>query len=333
MKHSARITLILVFVFALSQIMGLWIVSKYIDVSASINGQKVVWQDLPYKMERPVVENESTSFIPIAIALIIGTLLVLLLIKINKPWILKIWFLAVICLTLSFAFAAFMPQMYALSLALIVGFWKMFRPNIFIHNISELFIYGGLAAIFVPLLNVFAAFMLLLFISLYDIIAVWHTKHMVKMAQFQSEQRMFAGLFIPYGNSGMTSSSPKEMGSNHEKPSRKTQKPQTISSKTDSPKHSLDKANEPLEGKAKGRVAVLGGGDMGFPLIFTGVVLKGAILSVGFGAAMLKVGVIPICASIALYLLLLQGEKDKFYPAMPFLSAGCMGGYGIYLLL
>ena len=316
MKHTSIVTLILVGIFLLSQVTGLWIVDKYINHPSSERAGEVVWNDLPYNFERPPVQNKTSSFVPIAIAIIIGTLLVLWLIKLGKPWILRLWFFGVIALTLSFSFAAFVPQEVALALAVFVAVWKMFRPNIFIHNISELFIYGGLAAIFVPMLNIYAAVLLLLFISVYDIIAVWKTKHMVDMAKFQAEARMFAGLFIPYDVGGM----PASMGK------RKSGK--------DAMRGEISpKAAKGVMRSGRGRVAVLGGGDMGFPLIFAGVVMKEAMLALPQHIAFLKVLAIPACAGIALLILLMKGDKDNFSPAMPFLSVGCLIGYGIFLLL
>ena len=79
--------------------------------------------------------------------------------------------------------------------------------------------------------------------------------------------------------------------------------------------------------------AVLGGGDIGFPLIFAGVVLKSLVLKNPLPIAFLKVSIIPVCTAAALLILLLKGQKDKYYPAMPFLSAGAILGYVIVLLI
>ena len=78
--------------------------------------------------------------------------------------------------------------------------------------------------------------------------------------------------------------------------------------------------------KEKVRTAILGGGDIAFPLLFSGVILKTT-------ANYLNPLIITIFAAIALLLLLMKGEKDKFYPAMPFLSLGCFIGYAVVLLL
>ena len=74
----------------------------------------------------------------------------------------------------------------------------------------------------------------------------------------------------------------------------------------------------------KKKAAILGGGDIGFPLLFTVVIYK----SLGLSAL-----VIPLFVALALFLLLVKGKKDRYYPAMPYLSAGCIAGYFIAYLI
>lgn len=293
MKHTIKITVALVFFFFMAQLFGLLIINQYIDHKKTTETKTVEWQSLPYGFERPEVKNQSTSFIYITIAILIGTVLVLLLVKFNKTFLWKLWFFATVWITLSIAFAAFINSIAAAILAFIVSVLKLYRPSIIIQNLSEIFIYGGLAAIFVPILNIFAAFMLLLVISVYDFIAVYKTGHMVKLAKFQSKSKVFAGLLIPYQK--VTLSKPVALKSSDVK------------------------------------IAVLGGGDIGFTLLFAGVVMKGLMLQEPILIGFLKTMLIPISASIALLFLLLKGQKDKFYPAMPILSIGCFIGYSIIL--
>jgi len=73
------------------------------------------------------------------------------------------------------------------------------------------------------------------------------------------------------------------------------------------------------------RTAILGGGDMGFPLIFAGVILK----EFGLWQSL----VIPFFALAALGFLLWKGEEQKFYPAMPFIGLGCFLGLGMVWVL
>ena len=66
---------------------------------------------------------------------------------------------------------------------------------------------------------------------------------------------------------------------------------------------------------------MLGGGDIGFPLIFAGVVLK----EMGLWQSL----VIPFFALLGLGWLLFIADEEKFYPAMPFISVGCFVGLAV----
>ncbi len=299
MKHSLKITLILLAVFFISQVIGLVVTNQYIvkrTVNETTGKVNIEYKTLPLDMERPQVE-ESQSYIFIVLAVIIGTLIVLALIRFRGYKVWKAWFFISVAICLSVAFAAFVPNIAAITLAIIVAAWKTYKPNYIIHNLSEVFIYGGLAAIFVPIMNLLSATILLILISIYDMYAVWKSKHMVKMATFQAQSKVFAGLSIPY------KIPKKKKKEEKEKKGQKVKKKKTKMTET----------------------AILGGGDIGFPLLFTGVVMKMA----GFANAL----IITISVTIALFLLLFFAEKKKFYPAMPFVSAGCFIGYGIVWLL
>jgi len=200
MKHTARITFFLVLLFFLSQLVGLAVTDKYIDHQASAEVGEIVHTDLPYGIETPPV-NQKTSFIFIILAILIGTGLVLLLIHFKKMGIWKVWYLTSVIITLAIAFAAYIPQVTALLLAIALGIWKVYRNNFYLHNLTELFVYAGLVAIFVRIMNLYSIVVLLLLISVYDIIAVWKSKHMIKLAKFATESNAFAGLMIPYERS------------------------------------------------------------------------------------------------------------------------------------
>lgn len=295
MKHTLKITLLLVFIFFITQVIGLSITNEYIDHKATEISGNVTFEALPYNLERPEIEA-TTSYIWLIAAIIIGTLLLLLIIRFGKMNLWKLWFFLAVFFTMAIAFAPFIGQTIAAILALTLAIMKIYKPTTIIQNSTEIFIYGGLAAIFVPVINIFAAFMLLILISIYDIIAVRYTKHMIKLAKFQTKSKVFAGLLIPYGRKNdkiITSTSGKDL---------------------------------------KGRIAVLGGGDIGLPLIFAGVVMKDLMLSNPELLGFLKTLIIPIFVSLALLYLLVSAQKDKFYPAMPYLTVGCFVGYFIVLL-
>lgn len=305
MKHTLKITVVLVLLFFFSQIMGLLVTNNYINHMATEQTGNVTWIELPLQIERPQVE-ESNSYIYIFAAIIIGTLLIFALIKTKAYRLWKLWFFLAVLICLTVALAAFTNQYLAFFAAFVLGFLKIYRPNVYLHNITETLVYGGLAAILVPIINLTAMFILLALISLYDMYAVWSSKHMIRMAKFQSESNMFAGLLIPY---------------------------RTKAKATARQAKAMAKGAFEIKKKPGMRSAILGGGDIGFPLLFAGVVMKGLMLENPVFTGFMKVLVIPVFVSIALLILLLKSKEDRFYPAMPFLSAGCIIGYLAILLI
>ncbi len=277
MKHNTRVITLLTLLFLISQIIGLFVINNYIDKEKTVETGETEWRNLPalgnVQIERPELEEE-TSYIPLIIGILIATGFILLIIKLKVLKLWRIWFFFGVFFTLLIAFGSFLHAYIAAAIAIILAILKIFKPNVITQNISELFIYGGLASIFVPVLGLLSISILLILISIYDMIAVWKTKHMVKLAKVQAKAKLFAGLLVPY---------------------------------------------------SKNKTAILGGGDIGFPLLFLGVILKNNDLITAFIAALI--------VSLSLALLFIFGKKNKFYPAMPYLTAGCFASYLIISLL
>ncbi len=289
MKHTFKVTLFLAALFLCAQVIGLVIIDRYVDVQKTAETGELRWDPLPniagISLARPEIAPEY-SVLYILGAIVIGTALILLIIKFGKISIWKLWFFVAVLVCMHIAFSAFIPSIPSFILALFLAIMKVFRPNVFVHNFTELFIYGGLAVIFVPIMNMFAAVALMFLLSLYDMYAVWRSKHMIAMAKFQTKSGIFAGILLPYAAKKAVTGKPVRAGRLKEV-----------------------------------RTAILGGGDIGFPLIFSGVVMK----SFGFPMAW----ILPPVITLSLLLLLLLGKKKHFYPAIPFLTAGCLAGYGI----
>lgn len=309
MKHSIKIISFLVLIFILAQITGLSIVSNYY-IKSSEGGVK--YKELPLAIERPII-NEQDAWIYIISAILFGTLIMLGLIKMNAKLITKVWFFLAISMGLTVAFGAFIHQIYATILAIIITLIRIIKPNILVNNFSEIFLYGGITAIFHNMLSVKVVIILLILISIYDFIAVYKSKHMIRLAKYQTKQNLFAGAMIPY----------------NKKNKKEKQKNKKIKIDSKLMKHIMQSnlvLNKSKGKKGKQRkVAILGGGDMAFPLFFAAAIMK---------EYNIFLALIPVLTStLALIYLFANSKKDKFYPAMPYLSVGCFVGYGIVLLL
>jgi presenilin-like A22 family membrane protease len=301
MKHTTKVTLILLTIFILAQYTGLAVTNQYIDTAQTQVTGEIVFSDLPIG-ERPDL-NEKTSYISIILAILIGTGILLLLIKFKAFRVWKAWFFVAVFLTTVVTIGAFIHTIVAVLLALILATWKIYKPNPIIHNLTEVFIYAGLAAIFVPALNLTSILILLMLISIYDMYAVWKSKHMIVLAEAQAKAHVFAGLMIPYTFKSFRKN--KTLGG--------------------SKKKTKTKKSTKIKTKQLGRMAILGGGDIGFPLLFAGVILK------TYG--MMPALIIPLFSTAGLASLFYFGKKDRFYPAMPFLSAACIAGFGFVWII
>lgn len=304
MKHPTKIIFLLLGLFLVTQVFGLFTVNKYIGVvegpdgSISIShGETIVGPAPEFKDE-----EKSFSFVPIIVAILVGTafLFVLIRFKMHKVW--KLWFFIALATTISISLGVYFAKWVAVLFGISFAAVRLLKKSLFFHNFTEIFVYTGLTIILLPFLNLFSGFFLLILISVYDMIAVWKSKHMIKLAKFQLQSEMFAGLSMDY--------LPKKID---------------ISSGA--------KKSKRVAGKGKSN-AILGGGDIAFPLIFSSAVMEHLIIVDGImkTQAFLLSLLIGIGAAIALGLLLFFSKKGKFYPAMPFISMGCIAGFLIVLL-
>lgn len=282
--------------FITTQLIGLFVISFY----------NAPDKQLPYGMEPPEEIKTETSFISILFAFAIAISLFFLLTKIKAEKFIRIWFFVVtviaISLTLNvvlFKFNLIYTNFIALIFALPLAYIKIFKRDLLVHNITELIIYPGIAAVFVPILGILGIIILLFAISIYDIWAVWQSKFMQRMAKYQiNKLKFFTGFFVPYAG-----------------------KKQRAKIKLIKQKYKTKKALEKhfKNAKIKINLAILGGGDIIFPIITAGIFYK-------VYALIWPALIITISATLGLLGLFILAKKGKYYPAMPFLTIAMYSG-------
>ena len=298
MKHKPKIVAILLGMFLITQFIGLYVINFY---SLPAN-------ELPLGMGYPQTPqtcdiNSLADFFSctqylstIIFAFIIAITLFLFRTKLKAEFIIRVWFFFVVTIALMIALLAILPEINYIFIisgivALFLSFMKVFKRNLWIHNATELLIYPGIAAVFVPILNIYTVLILLVLISIYDMWAVWHSKIMIKMAKYQiNKVKAFSGFFIPYVS---------------KKVKLQIQRMKASKSKMKNKKIKIS-------------VAILGGGDVVFPIITAGVVM----LTYGLFYSLFVI----FGAAAGLLYLFIRSEKKKFYPAMPFITAGIFAG-------
>ena len=126
--------------------------------------------------------------------------------------------------------SSLMPDIFALILMTVLLLWWLKKPSVAVHNIVVILGIAGMGAVLGLQLTPLVIVALLLILSVYDFIAVYKTKHMVKMAKDMLAYRVILALIVP----------------------------QEIA----------DFGTEIKEVKAGGKFLILGGGDVAFPLLF-----------------------------------------------------------------
>ena len=301
MKHTLKITLILLSFFLIAQIFGSYTIIKYLVVEKTPEGIITIFHNDTAIGPQPEVQQKTLSFIPLTIAILVGTVILLLLIRFRMRRFWKLWFLLAVWMSMAITIGVYINLKIALAVALLLALFKVFKSNPILHNLTEILVYTGIAIIILPFLDLISASSLLVLISIYDMYAVWKSKHMIKMAKFQTASKLFAGFMIGY---------------------KKEKKGKTVI------------AQAPKTYKGKTRIAILGGGDIAFPLIFSAVVIEYLILhDITKMQAFFQSLIISLASGAALLFLFIKGQKDKFYPAMPFISIGCFIGLGIIWLI
>jgi len=304
--------------FLVTQFIGLYVINAYAPMLITIinpeTGQAeniTLIQELPYGMQPPELKTEFDfwAILPsIIIAFAIAIFLILLLSKYKWRFLIRTWFFIVISLTIAISLFAVMKNfsfiahasLIALTIAVLLAFFKIYKPNIYVHNFTELLIYPGIAAVFVPILNIWTVLIILILISIYDMWAVWKSGIMQKMAKFHIEQlNIFPGFLITHASKKVREKIKK----------LKKQKKLTKKQKNK---------------KFKVSLAILGGGDIAFSLITAGVFLR----AFGLIPALLIIagafsGLLYLFMRGLLYLFM-RSEKKKAYPAMPFITVGIL---------
>lgn len=304
MKHNTKITIILLGMFIITQLIGLAVVSFY------LNPNNIV----PYGFNESKNIEPVSFFSQLLFSFVIAIVLVLFLMKIKSNMFMKLWFFLVIIFALgitlnailiSYGMGSRLAGIIGLILGLVLSYFKIFKRNMLVHNATELLVYPGIAALFVAMLNLPVTIVLLLIISIYDMWAVWKSKIMIKMAKYQiNTLGIFGGFLIPYAD----------------KKTKDKIKLMKLKYKNNIPEKVIKNS------KLKIRMAMLGGGDIVFSIIAAGVFLK---TYGSFGGAL----IVTLFAVLALLYLFMVGEKKKSYPAMPYLTTGILIGMAVSRIL
>lgn len=182
MKHTKKITALLVLVFLLHQLFGIFIISN-------ISSEELVTEYSQNEISPEVI------FLPFFI--IIASVIFIILSKFKI--LIKYWHTLALVLCGFITLSVIIEPLQALILSILIIILKKSTDDEYYNNVSELIIYPSIAIILMPVLNLLSAIILLLIISVYDFLAVYLSKHMIVLAKTQMKENIFSGIKINYG--------------------------------------------------------------------------------------------------------------------------------------
>ena len=179
-----------------------------------------------------------------------------------------------------------MPLIPSIVIALTIGILWFFMPRIWLHNIIMILTMVSLGAVFGRLLSPWTAMILLLVIAAYDFLAV-RFGFMTWMAKKMESSDTLPAFVLPSGISEWKES-------------------------LKSPKNKNAISTETINTSGSFKHSILGGGDIGFPLLLTSAVY----FAMGFNSALL-VAAFSLAGLICAYMIQSYVLKGKPMPALP----------------
>lgn len=159
----------------------------------------------------------------------------------GKEILFKAFFILPVFLGGTLFWGLWIGDIFALIFISILIFFWLKKPNVFVHNFLLISGMIGIGSVFGLRLDPLLVVGLLIIFSIYDFIAVYKTKHMVKMAKEFIEARAIPGIIFP---------------------------------------QKLSELQAPLKDvKMGGKFLILGGGDIVFPLILVASLVPTGILN------------------------------------------------------
>lgn len=165
---------------------------------AQLFGLVSAWKILQTPLIKEQIEGQKISWLNLVISVIVGTILILLALRFLKhraPY--KIFFGFLFFLGSFYTLNLWLPSIPSLILTVIL-FWSHQRwPRIITHNLIIISTIIWTAVLLGLIISPWQMMIILLILSVYDMIAVWKTKHMITMFKGLAERGVIFALIIP----------------------------------------------------------------------------------------------------------------------------------------
>jgi presenilin-like A22 family membrane protease len=216
-----------------------------------------------------------------AVVIVMGIVLFSIPISALKT-VFKVIFAFLYCWSMFVVSIIWLPPIASIAIAVVIAVLWFFYPRVWLHSLVMLLAMVALGEVFGRLISPWTAMILLAVLAIYDFLAV-RFGFMMWMAKKLSESSTLPAFIIPYRQSDWISSLKK----------------------SDIPTLTEEKV-------AERKYSILGGGDIGFPILL----VSSVYFARDFRAAII-VAVFSLVGLIGAYLIQAKFFKDKAVPALP----------------
>ncbi len=181
----------LVLIFVLAQVIGLGVGADLIaEISSGEMEQPTIFTDSP--------DDPLNAVFLIAGILFFTAMLLVFMFFFKGPGLFRVFEIFVVFTTSIIVFSTFVPETIAFVFAVELIALRLLLPkSVFIRNIAAIISVAGVGALIGVSLGVIPVLVFLILLSVYDFIAVFKTKHMVKLAKGISGKNLAFTVAIP----------------------------------------------------------------------------------------------------------------------------------------
>lgn len=147
---------------------------------------------------KPFYNPAEINLLQFLLSFFIATFLMLLFLrKFKGKFLFEFFFSGAIIFGAQGPFGLFLSQLYALLASVLLVIFRFLHPRIWTQNIIIIIGISGIAASLGVSVDPIFALFILIFLSIYDIVAVYKTRHMPKLFQNMAERGAVLALIIP----------------------------------------------------------------------------------------------------------------------------------------
>lgn len=174
------------------------VLESIVFLLAQFLGLLLAWRLLQIEEIRTAIESQAISIPQFLLAFAVGTIIILLLIKfVKRNIVFQLALQASIFLGALLFFDSWLPTLATVLAAMALALLRQYLPLVIIHNIAIVIAVAGIGTYIGAGFTAWQILIIIAVLSVYDIIAVFRTKHMVKMFTKLTVQGATFSIIIP----------------------------------------------------------------------------------------------------------------------------------------